>query len=258
MKKKYDNSTLKKINRPVAFAASFLLIPLGSPALRFRQTAQAVSPPPDGAIPAATTAEGMRSLASQPAAKHGHRFLCALLRTQPATTTRHRCLSAFQQHHRRHSTRPWAYALFKQYNRRLNTASVSGLDTQPAYNTAAGFHALFSNTTATSTRPSVLVRSKATPPARATRPSVLHALYSNTTGSVNTAIGFQALSNNTTGTATRPSVKCALSQHAAAKHRRRASGAGLSRHNRPVTLSASAQRVCGREANRHAASATLT
>ena len=99
------------------------------------------------------------------------------------------------------------YALLTQHHRNVS-------------NTANGANALYSNTTASSTRPTVLMRSIATPPAAATRPTVsvrslsntigqqhntAHTVLarrstsSNTTGGSNTANGVGALYNNTTG-----------------------------------------------------------
>ena len=62
--KKNDNSTLNKINRPVAFAACFLLIPLVFACFAVLPAAQAVLPAPDGGYPGQNTAEGDDALFS--------------------------------------------------------------------------------------------------------------------------------------------------------------------------------------------------
>ena len=59
MKQKYDNSTLKKINRPVAFAACSPSHPARVRLLcAFADGASALVPPPDGGYPGGNTAEG--------------------------------------------------------------------------------------------------------------------------------------------------------------------------------------------------------
>lgn len=59
---KCDNSTFKKINRSVAFAARFLLIPLAVACFALLPTAQAVTPAPDGGYSGHNTAEGDNAL----------------------------------------------------------------------------------------------------------------------------------------------------------------------------------------------------
>ena len=65
-KTKYDNSTLKKINRLVAFAACFLSHSARVRLFALSPAAKAfgVSPPPDGGYPNQNTAEGDSALFS--------------------------------------------------------------------------------------------------------------------------------------------------------------------------------------------------
>ena len=63
LKPKYDNSTLNKINQPIAFCGLLSFsFPSCLPALQLASTAQAVVPAPDGGYPGFTTAEGQNAL----------------------------------------------------------------------------------------------------------------------------------------------------------------------------------------------------
>ena len=135
--KKYDNSTLKKINRPIAFAARFPSSSRScSPALRFRRQREPSARHRTEAIPTTTPLRAMMrsSMPHNRLRQHGHR----LCKRSPATPTGS------------NNTAVGFHALFNNTTGSDNTAIGSHAlfsNTAGNDNTAIGVHALFSNTT---------------------------------------------------------------------------------------------------------------
>ena len=148
----------------------FLLIPLVLAWLALSQTAQAVTPAPDGGYPNANTAEGTNALFSL---------------TTGTGNTGNGSATLYHDTAGSGNTASGASALFNNTTGGNNTANGGQAlykNTTGGNNTATGVSALYSNTTGT--------KNTATG---------ANALYSNTTGGNNTATGFDALARNTTG-----------------------------------------------------------
>jgi hypothetical protein len=137
--------------------------------LGWLQTARAVSPPPDGAYPNFTTAEGQNALKD--------------LTTGSANTAL------------------GAYSMFSTTTASFNTAVGAGaLDLNTGdNNTAVGVASLLLNTGTNNTGVGVDALGLNTT-GESNAAVGAFALYNNTTGGSNTAVGYNALSNNTTTT----------------------------------------------------------
>ena len=161
-----------------AIALSFIVLVFSL----FTQRAQAVSPPPDGAYPNFTTAEGENALKDL------------------TTGTGNTALGAF--------------SLFGTTTGSFNTAVGAGaldLNTGDA-NTAVGVAALLLNTGANNTAVGVDALGLNNTGGENTATGAF-ALYSNTTGNFNTATGFFALYDNTTGVGNTANGVSALQQN---------------------------------------------
>jgi trimeric autotransporter adhesin len=148
----------------------FLLIQLVLAWLALSQTAQAVTPAPDGGYPNANTAEGTNALFSL---------------TTGTGNTGNGSATLYHDTAGSGNTASGASALFGNTTGGNNTANGGQAlykNTTGGNNTATGVSALYSNTTGT--------KNTATG---------VNALYSNTIGGNNTATGFDALARNTTG-----------------------------------------------------------
>ena len=170
LNKKYDNSTLKKINRSIAFATLFFFIPLVLGCFALLSTLQALTPAPDGGYPNGNTAEGEDALFSLTTGFDNVAIGYEALFNN--TTGIENTGSGYR-------------ALYSNTTGTRNTATGNGAlsrNTTGGHNTADGLHGMFLNTTGKhNTGVGAFV------------------LSANTFGSDNIALGYKAGASLTTG-----------------------------------------------------------
>jgi len=152
----------------------------------FFETAQAVSPPPDGGYPGGNTAEGQNALLSLTTGTYNTAVgLYSLLSLTDGRFNTAIGAATLLANTADEITACGAGALLSNTTGEGNTANGAFAlfsNTEGNFNTAVGDRALFGNTTGSSNTA-----------------NGIHALFYNTEGSSNTAIGESALLSNTTG-----------------------------------------------------------
>ena len=164
----------------------FLVIPLALACFALLQTAQAVTPAPDGGHPGGNTAEGTNALFNRTTGVNNTAIgFEALFIDSTGSFNTAVGWSALRDNNGSSNTATGNSALHDNQTGIQNTATGAGalrMNTIGSFNTADGFQALATNTTG--------IQNTATG---------TEALTSNTTGPFNTATGWRALFNNTTG-----------------------------------------------------------